>query len=375
MSGPDTTRSGPICSSTYTTTSYKDTKGTASTEVIHQGIGAYAVALIRPATTTPWANTAEAARVHAYQRTSPCRLPQPNAQRTIIFADASGTMGLATAAGGAALELRPDAAGQLRQDNLTGTTIFGASSHAELKTLAIIVDAVTAVPKVPRDQPHHVWVVIDAAVGFQIVRRLARKLVHKGTDSSLGMQALHLWVALRNLPGQIVLHLIKQESHCYNLGNGHIDSHAHNQLAEHVPTPDEPPLQDYMHTHLHHLPPIPHPGEPPPWAPDDVIYNDTGRAYHYPQPLRKMAHFRGSHTDNTLMTRLQQELQTTLYYSALDLSLLPVTCKNGELSSYLSSCPYSTEWQGGTAGRMLTYRWSTPYARATCTHRRHGTTS
>ena len=58
--------------------------------------------------------------------------------------------------------------------------------------------------------------------------------------------------------------------------------------------------------------------------PDDVIYNDTGRAYHYPQPLRTMAYIRGSHADNTLMTRLQQELQTTLYYSALDPSLLPV---------------------------------------------------
>ena len=73
-----------------------------------------------------------------------------------------------------------------------------------------------------------------------------------------------------------------------------------------------------MHTHLQHLPPIPHPGEPPPWVPDDMTYNDTGRAYHYPQPLRTMAHIRGSRADNTLMTRLQQELQTTLYYSALD---------------------------------------------------------
>ena len=79
-----------------------------------------------------------------------------------------------------------------------------------------------------------------------------------------------------------------------------------------------------MHTHLQHLAQIPHPGQPPPWVPDDVISNDAGRAYHYPQPLRTMAHIRGSHADNTLMTRLQQELQTTLYYSVLDQSLLPV---------------------------------------------------
>ena len=37
-----------------------------------------------------------------------------------------------------------------------------------------------------------------------------------------------------------------------------------------------------------------------------------------------MAHIQGRHANNTLMTRLQQELQTTLYYSTLDSSLLPV---------------------------------------------------
>ena len=44
-----------------------------------------------------------------------------------------------------------------------------------------------------------------------------------------------------------------------------------------------------MHTHLQHLPPIRRPGEPPAWVPDDRIYNDTGRAYHYPQPIRTSA--------------------------------------------------------------------------------------
>ena len=160
------------------------------------------------ATTTPWATRAGGARVHVYQPISPCRLPRPDDQNTIIFADASGTMGLTPAAVGAALELRPDAAGPLRQHHLTGTTIFGASWHGELKTLAIIMDAVTAVSKAPRDQPPHIWVVIDAAVDFQIVPRLARQPLHKVTDSSLGTQALHLWVALRNVPGHIVLHLI-----------------------------------------------------------------------------------------------------------------------------------------------------------------------
>ena len=45
-------------------------------------------------------------------------------------------------AGGAALELKADTTGRLHQHHLTGATIFGASSHGELKTLAIVVDAI-----------------------------------------------------------------------------------------------------------------------------------------------------------------------------------------------------------------------------------------
>ena len=126
------------------------------------------------------------------------------------------------------------------------------------------------------------------------------------------------------LPKHVVLHLVKQESHRYSLGNGHIDLHAHNQLAEHMPDGEDPPLQDHMHTHLQHLPPILHPGEPPAWVPDERIYNDTGHAYHHPQPIHTMARIRGSNADNTLMKRLQPELQTALYFSALDQSLLPI---------------------------------------------------
>ena len=82
--------------------------------------------------------------------------------------------------------------GALHQHHLTGATIFRASSHGELKTLAIVPDAVNDTQQEPRDHAHHVWVVVDAAVDFQIVRRLARQPLHKATDSSLGTQALHL---------------------------------------------------------------------------------------------------------------------------------------------------------------------------------------
>ena len=170
--------------------------------------------------------------------------------------------------------MKADTTGRLHRHHLTGATIFGASSHGELKTLAIVVDAVNDTHQEPRDHTHHVWAVVDAAVDFQIVRRLARQPLHKATDSSLGTQALHLWTALRHLSKQVVLHLVKQESHRYCLGNRHIDLHADNQLAEHMPTGGDTPLQDHMHTHLKHLPPVPRPGEQPAWVPDDRIYND-----------------------------------------------------------------------------------------------------
>ena len=141
----------------------------------------------------------------------------------------------------------------------TGQHLLGASSHGELKTLAIIVDVVGNTCRKPQDQAHHVLVIVEATVDFQIIRRLARQPLHKATDSSLGTKALHLRVA-PILPGHVVVHLGNRESHRYDLGNGHIDLHAHNQLAGHMPNPDEPPLQDTMHTHLQQLPPVPQPG-------------------------------------------------------------------------------------------------------------------
>ena len=136
----------------------------AATEIIRQGVGVYATRRLRPDTNTPWANTERGAHIHAYQPRMPRRLPHPDNHNTIIFADASGTPSLTPAAGGAALELKVDTTGRLHQHHLTWATIFGASSHGELKTLAIVVDAVNDTHQEPRDPTHHVWVVVDAAV-------------------------------------------------------------------------------------------------------------------------------------------------------------------------------------------------------------------
>ena len=83
----------------------------AATGIIRQGVGVYATRRLQPATTTTPATTEQGARAHAYQPTTPCRLPCPDDRNTVIFADASGTTSLTPAAGQAALELRTDATG------------------------------------------------------------------------------------------------------------------------------------------------------------------------------------------------------------------------------------------------------------------------
>ena len=83
----------------------------AATGIIRQGVGVYDTRRLQPATTTPWATTEWGARIHAYQPTTPCRLPYPDDHNTFIFADASGTTSLTPAAGGAVLELRTDETG------------------------------------------------------------------------------------------------------------------------------------------------------------------------------------------------------------------------------------------------------------------------
>ena len=207
--------------------------------------------------------------------------------------------------------------GQPRQHHLTGTTIFGASSRSEMETLGIIVDAINTTQRQSQDHTHPLWVLVDAALDFQIIRPLARQPLHKANDSILGTQALHLWAALWSLPTHIILHLIRQESDRYNLGDGHIDLHAHNQLAEHMPDNDEPSLHDHMDTHLQHPAPI-LASRRVGARQDDIQWNRTS----IPLPSASQnngphsANIRGTNTNNAITNRLQREPQTALYFSA-----------------------------------------------------------
>ena len=108
----------------------------------------------------------------------------------------------------------------------------------------------------PAHLPHvvQVWFVVDAIVDTHLLLRIARQPLHKATATSLGTQALLLWKALRSVPPYIQLHIVKQESHRHQYGNGKVDIQALHQRTTHLPTLQVPVL-DQNHKHLQHIPP------------------------------------------------------------------------------------------------------------------------
>ena len=95
-------------------------------------------------------------------------LPCPLSCDIIYFFDASGTKQRTPTVGCASVRItwRPNG---LHVEHHTGATIFGASSHGELRTLA---DAATATPPPAAIRPRNVWVVVDATVDIHLTSRL-----------------------------------------------------------------------------------------------------------------------------------------------------------------------------------------------------------
>ena len=108
-------------------------------------------------------------------------------------------------------------------DHHTGHTTCGASSHEEL------ADAIAEIAThLPANLPHvvRVWFVVDATVNTHLFLRSARQPLHKATETSLGTEILLLWKALCSLPPYVQLHILKQESHRHQYGNGKVDNQA-----------------------------------------------------------------------------------------------------------------------------------------------------
>ena len=229
--------------------------------IITQVIGVYAAPLLQPTQITT--RTTQGNPVYVYCATAIFHLPIPSDTDIIYFTDASGTQQRTPTVGSASVRITGSLE-CLRVEHHTGATIFVASSHGELRTLA---DAVTTTPPAATIQPRNIWVVMDATVDIHLTRRLADLPLHRAPESGLTTQALGLWMAFRGMHPQDALHIVKQESHRYTYGNGRADTHAKHQSTSQTQGLEHVRLDTPHHSHMQHLPPIPLATQPPQWMP------------------------------------------------------------------------------------------------------------
>ena len=238
----------------------------------------------------------------------------------------------------------------LHVEHHTGATIFGASSHGELRTMA---DAVTATPPPTTIRPRNIWVVVDATVVIHLTRRLADLPLHKALQSGLTTQALGLWMAFRGMHPQDALHIVKQESHRYTYGNGRADTQAKHQITSHTQGLEHLRLDTPHHSHLQHLPPIPPATQPPQWMPEDTPYTDRDKQYHYPTAIQQLATKLGHPANTELLRRLEDSVHIPIYYSALRPDSLPAHLQKPRLQLALEQLPLLTRYHRWYARRSI----------------------
>ena len=333
--------------------------------IISNGTGLYATLILQP--TTPVAHLTTGLAIYAYLPMNPCRLPQPTPADRLFFTDASGESALTFIAGGDILQLT-HIGGHYHMDHHTSHTTYGASSHGELAAMADVIAEIAA--HLPAHLPHilRVWFVVDATVDTHVLLRIARQPLHKATATSLGTQALLLWKALHSLPPYVQLHILKQESHRHQYGNGKVDNQAVHQRTTYLPALQVPDL-GRNHTDLQHIPPKPEPHQTPDWVPEDAPYTSHDRAYHYPNPIHHLAPVLRDTDSRAHIQELQKKLQIPLYHSALRPANVPANLQKRR--NYHSS-PDSPD---GSPASTSTSRKNTPVARATTPSQRTGNTS
>ena len=207
-------------------------------------------------------------------------------------------------------------------DHHTGHTTYRTSSHGELGAIADAIAKMGAKLATLLPDVVLVWFPMDATVDTHLLLRIAPQPLHKATATSLGGLALLLWKALRSLHPDVQLHIVKQESHLHQYGNGKVHIQAVHQRTTHLPTPQVPDL-DRNYTHHLHIPPKPEPHRTPDWVPEDAPDTSHDRAYHYPNPIKHLARVLGNTDSRAHIQELQEKLKVSLYHSALSSACLP----------------------------------------------------
>ena len=328
--------------------------------IITQGIGVYAAPLLQP--TQISTRNAQGNPVYVYHPTAIARLPIPHDTDIIYFTDASGTQQRTPTVGCASVRITWRADG-LHVEHHTRATIFGVSSHGELRTLA---DAVTTTPPPATIRPRNIWVVVDATVNIHLTRRLADLPLHRTLESGFSTQALGLWMAFRGMHPQDALHIVKQESHRYTYGNRNADTHVKHQSNSHTPGLEHVRLDTPHHSHLQHLPPIPSATLCPQWMPKDTLYTDRDKQYHYPTPIQQLATTLGHLANTELLRRLEDSVHIPLYYSALRPDSLPAHLQKPRLQLALEQLPLLTGYHRWYACRSI--QVPARYTKCICGH-------
>ena len=315
--------------------------------IITQGIGVYAAPLLQPEQNTT--RTAQGNPIYVYHPRAIACLPIPSDTDIIYFTDASGTQQRTTTVGCASLRITRHADG-LHVEHHTGATIFGASSHGELRTMA---DAVTATPQPTTIRPRNIWVVVDATVDIHLTRRLADLPLHKALESGLTTQALGLSMAFRGMHPQDALHIVKQESHRYAYGNGRADTQAKHQNTSHTQGSNTCDWTPHTTATCSTCPRYARPHSPPKWMPEDTPYTDRDKQYHYPTPIQQLATTLCHPANTELLPRLEVPIHTPLYYTALRPDSLPAHLQKPRLQLALEQLPLLTRYHRWYARRSI----------------------
>ena len=197
--------------------------------IITHGIGVYATPLLQPTPTTT--RTAQGNALYIHHPRVIARLPIPSNTGIIFFTDTSGDQQRTPTVDCASVRATRRA-DDLHVKHHTGATIFGTSSHGELRTLADAV--ITTQPPTPIGL-RNIRVVVDATVDIHLTKRLRDLPLHRALGSGLTTQPLGLWMAFRGMRPQDALHIVKQESDRYTYSNGRADTHAKHQNTNHTP--------------------------------------------------------------------------------------------------------------------------------------------
>ena len=147
--------------------------------------------------------------------------------------------------------------------------------------------------------------------------------------------------AKRSLPPYIQLHIVKQESHRHQYGNGKVDIQTVHQRTTHLPTIQVPDL-DRNHTHFQHIPPKPEPHRTPDWVPEDTPYTSHNRVYHYPNPIKHLARVLGDTDRQAHIQELQEKLTFPLYHSALHPGWIPAHLQKRRIQLLREQLPLLT---------------------------------